>query len=107
VILRVTISRQLLLGTYSLVKDYAMPMTDIFALRILPPLAIARMGDASQPMDNYDIDPDPDNPSIAPNPATIKGQPGQRPLQRWAASDARADARQRWTASSPNTPASR
>ena len=34
----------------------------IHELRILPPLAIARFGSATTPMDNYDVVVDPDNP---------------------------------------------
>ena len=32
-----------------------MPVTDIHALRLLPPLAIARLGSSPSPMDNYDV----------------------------------------------------
>ncbi len=34
-------------------------MTRIKQLRILPPFAIARLGSADEPMDNYSIDVDP------------------------------------------------
>ncbi|MEE8583509.1 MAG: hypothetical protein V3T83_01525 [Acidobacteriota bacterium] len=39
-----------------------MPVSDIREIRILPPLAIARLGSSPQPMDNYDLQ-DPDQPT--------------------------------------------
>ncbi len=39
-----------------------MPIDDIREIRILPPLAIARLGSSTQPMDNYDLR-DPDQPT--------------------------------------------
>ncbi|MBB5802132.1 hypothetical protein F4560_001900 [Saccharothrix ecbatanensis] len=40
-------------------------MTRILELRVLPPLAIGRLGAAAEPMDNYTAEPDPDEP-LAP-----------------------------------------
>ena len=40
-------------------------MTTIRELRVLPPLAIGRLGSATEPMDNYTADTDPDQP-LAP-----------------------------------------
>ena len=39
-----------------------MPITDIKEIRLLPPLAIARLGSSPEPMDNYDVQA-PDNPA--------------------------------------------
>ena len=39
-----------------------MPVKTIFELRILPPFAIARLGSASEPMDNYQLQLDPEDP---------------------------------------------
>ena len=50
-------------------------MTGITALRILPPLAIARFGSASDPVDNYVLEVDTDRPlgfrKIVPRPTLI------------------------------------
>jgi hypothetical protein len=47
----------------------------IRALRILPPLAIARLGGADEPLDNYRLDEDPDQPlgyrAIVPEPTLV------------------------------------
>jgi hypothetical protein len=42
-----------------------MAVTDIKALRILPPLAIARFGSSPDPMDNYEALADPADPTLA------------------------------------------
>jgi hypothetical protein len=50
-------------------------MTHITALRILPPLAIARFGSADDPMDNYALEVDPERPlgfrKIVPRPTLM------------------------------------
>ncbi|NUT48588.1 MAG: hypothetical protein HOV94_14965, partial [Saccharothrix sp.] len=40
-------------------------MTSIRELRVLPPLAVGRLGAAAEPMDNYSLDTDPEQP-LAP-----------------------------------------
>ncbi|WP_447007922.1 hypothetical protein ACRAKI_16230 [Saccharothrix isguenensis] len=54
-------------------------MTGILELRILPPLAIGRLGAAAEPMDNYTAEPDPDEP-LAPRvlvpDSTLRIDPG-------------------------------
>jgi hypothetical protein len=58
-------------------------LTTIKQLRILPPFAIARLGSASEPMDNYSFDPDidPDHPlgyrQIKPQPTLIVNESGE------------------------------
>ena len=60
-------------------------MTTIRELRVLPPLAVARLGAAAEPMDNYTAEPDPDEPlgprRLRPAP-TFRVDPGSGSITR-------------------------
>ncbi|QEL13646.1 hypothetical protein [Limnoglobus roseus] len=47
-----------------------MPLTDLFAIAILPPFAIGRMGNSPDPMDNYNVSPDPNDRPAPADPTT-------------------------------------
>ena len=49
-----------------------MPLADIYSIKILPPFAIGRMGNSSQPMDNYAVTPDPNERPTPASAATAK-----------------------------------
>lgn len=49
-----------------------MPLTDIYAINVLPPFAIGRMGNSPQPMDNYAVTPDPNEQPFPTSPVAVK-----------------------------------
>ena len=57
------------------------PRMSIKALRILPPIAIGRLGSAAEPLVAYEIEADPEHPLDIPRikgATTLGGRPGQR-----------------------------
>lgn len=50
-----------------------MAVNAIQRLHVLPPMAIARLGESPLPMENFTVSPDPDSPPAPPDPAAAAG----------------------------------
>ena len=51
-----------------------MPPVDIHSIQILPPFAIGRLGNSTQPMDNYTVTPDPNERPVPSSPVNTRNR---------------------------------